>query len=151
LSQQWDQGDILTQKEFKLSEGENLETLSAKVKLAAKDLAIGTIEKLAYYWDHAEPQGIGSKWDMPNWDTDRTISWRMSVEEIDRMSRAFGKMDVGASFEGRDWIVKGLSVWKEIHNFEPGYVALSEPSLKVIAALDGFVCLRFFEQDPDNV
>ena len=144
----FDTGDILIQKEFSISELDNLETLSCKSQIIASQLCVDFLKNFEHLWLHSKPQGKGSYWKMPTFE-DRELKWENSIWEINRVSRAFGKFDSLAQFDNSDWIIKDLTVWQEKHNLKVGTVAHKTNKEIVIAAIDGFVCLRFFELDLD--
>ena len=150
INEEFDSGDILIQESFKVDENENLETLSCKVQICANKLLLKLVNDFSHYWDNSKPQSKGEYWRMPTFD-DRQLDWNKSVKEIDRISRAFGKFDSLATFNNTDWIVQDLSIWEENHTFIPGTVVHTTNKEVVIAALDGFVCLRFFKIDPDFI
>lgn len=145
-SQEFDSGDILLQKSFKIDNNENLETLSCKVQMLSSDLLPELIKNFKKYWNNSKPQGKGEYWKAPTFD-DRRLDWSKSITDIDRVFRAFGKFDSLATFNNTDYIVQDLSTWKKNHNFIPGTVSHTTNKEVVVAALDGFVCLRFFKLD----
>ncbi|MBX7227757.1 MAG: hypothetical protein K1X55_17105 [Chitinophagales bacterium] len=144
----FDAGQILIQEAFDISSNENLESLSCKSQIVAKRLTSLLLNDFNFYWENSKPQSGGEYWKAPTFD-ERTIKWTDTVEKIDRISRAFGKFDSFVEFDNKEWIVKDLTVWKEIHNFEIGFIVHKTNKEVVIAASDGFVCLRYFNIDPD--
>lgn len=148
VSEKLDEGDILLQESFPVSDEEDLETLSCKCQMKAKDLLMKVLSDFDYYWMSAKPQGKGEYWSMPT-DKDRLLDWGLSVTEIKKISRAFGKFDSFAIFDEKEWIVEDLSVWEEEHSVLPGTVVHRTSKEVVIAASNGFVCLRHFFIDPD--
>lgn len=80
---------------------------------------------------------------------DRTLSWSLSVEEIDKRVRAFGNFDSCAVLDGKEWIVQDAVCWVERHDHEPGTVIARTGREILVAASDGYVCLRSFRIDPD--
>lgn len=148
LTRHLDSGDILAQQEFPISELEDLETLSFKIQIHSKNLLIKVLSDFEFYWDNAYPQGEGTYWPMPTFD-DRELNWNSSVIDISKVARAFGKFDSLAKFGNKEWVVQDLSVWQENHNFNPGDVVLESNREFLVAAKDGFVCIRFFKIDPD--
>lgn len=63
------------------------------------------------------------------------------------MERVFGKFMSLARFDNTDWLVEDVSVWKAKHDYKCGEVVLRGNREVVLAAQDGFVCLRHFCQD----
>jgi methionyl-tRNA formyltransferase len=148
LTGEMDAGDILIQEGFRIDQNENLETVSCKAQMLAPVLLGKLLRDFNVLWSRAIPQGQGTYWPTPTW-AERTIDWHAGIESIDRIIRAFGKFDSCASFGGKDWVVRDATAWKEKHSIEPGTVAHTSSREVVVAASDGFVCIRFFEIDPD--
>lgn len=150
ISEKWDEGDILLKEAFSISPDENLESLSCKCQIKAKELLLKVLCDFENYWMMAVPQGKGEYWPMPT-DKDRTLDWNLPVQEVKKISRAFGKFDSFAIFDDKEWIVEDLTVWEDKHSIIPGTVVHRTSKEVVIAAIDGFVCLRFFSIDPDFI
>lgn len=143
-----DQGDILLQASFDITDTENLESLSCKCQLTAVTLLDEFFENFDSYWNNAQKQGTGSYWEFPSVE-EQTINWDTSVLDISRTVRAIGKFESRAKFDDKYWVVQDATVWVEKHAFITGEVVHRTNKEIVIAAKDGFVCLRFFEIDPD--
>lgn len=148
VSEKLDEGDILLKESFPISDEEDLETLSCKCQMKAKELLMKILSNFEHYWTSAIPQGKGEYWPNPT-NEERTLDWTLPVTEIKKISRALGKFDSFAIFDEKEWIVEDLSVWKENHTILPGTVVHRTNKEVVIAASDGFVCLRHFFIDPD--
>lgn len=149
LTSQMDTGDILIQRQFKLSADENLETLSCKAQMCARDLTELLTSDFDSLWRDAKPQlGQPVTWRMPGSDV-RTLNWTNGVRQIDRVARAFGKFDSFAVFDGKEWIVQDVSVWVAEHNIAPGTVVHRTNREVVIAVSDGYTCLRYYDIDPE--
>lgn len=147
----WDSGPILLQKSFPVDADENLESLSAKCRVAALDLVSALSADFEGILAQARPQiGAGSYWKLPTWD-ERTIDWCDDPAAIDTLCRAFGKFDTLARFYGKEWICKDIKVWHADHEYECGDVVVCGGAEWVIAVRGGFACVRFFEPDPDEV
>ena len=148
LTPQFDAGDLLLQKRFELSPGENLESLSAKAQLLAKISLLEVVNEFDHYWSHAAPQtGTGSYWRMPDAEQ-RRLDWNSGVENIDRTCRAFGKYGSLGRFDGRDWFVYDLTAWPAAHSYRAGVVVHKTNTEMIVAASDGLVCLRYFSPAP---
>jgi methionyl-tRNA formyltransferase len=148
ISEEFDSGDILIKKAFTISSNENLESLSCKSQIVAKEILINLLADFISMWKNATPQGEGEYWAMPTFD-ERTLNWNLPVIQIDRIARAFGKFDSLATFNSKDWVVQDLTVWAEKHNFTPGTLVHATNREVLVAGLDGYVCIRFFSIDPD--
>jgi methionyl-tRNA formyltransferase len=143
LSSGWDAGDIVLQDRIAVSQRETLESLSLRSQMLARRLVtefMGDIDKV---WNARKPQDPGVYWPMPS-KKDRTISWEMGVEEIDRISRAFSKFEAFVFIDGARHFVRKVDFWKEKHKFQPGAVALKGNREVVYAATDGFVALSSY-------
>lgn len=149
VNQKFDAGNILLQEKIDVGDRDNLESVSFKARYVAGILARQLTENFDDLIAHSIPQiGEGSYWPMPEW-ADRTIDFHSSVDRIDRLVRSYGSFDTGASFDGKDWIVQDVSVWKIAHSFQPGFVVLRSHREVMIAASDGMVILRRYRIDPD--
>lgn len=148
IDSSFDTGDILLQKKIPVFRNDNLETLSSRSQILAAELLEHLLDNFNSYWENAIPQSKGNYWAMPSYE-DRELKWSSSIWEIEKTARAFGKFDSLAKFDGLEWIVKDLTVWEENHTFEVGKVIHRTDKEVVISAKDGFVCIRFFEPDPD--
>lgn len=151
IEEAMDAGDVLLQEAFEVMEYDDLETLSCKSQMLASKLVEKFVDGPDQYWDNAisQDEGRASYWPMPG-EAEWKIDWSGTVGDILRTVRAFGKFDSAAHFDGQEWIVQDASAWKEPHSFRCGTVAHRSMKEVVIAAKDGFVCLRFFEPDPDS-
>lgn len=149
VSERFDSGDILIQRGFKVFDNENLETLSCKTQITAEKMLLDLLADFENKWENAKPQGKdGEYWAMPTFE-ERTLNWNLSVIEIDRIARAFGKFDSLATFDSKDWVVQDLTVWSEKHNLASGTLVHLTNREALVAAADGYVCIRFFSIDPD--
>ncbi len=98
LSRGFDEGDILLQDHFPVSEDETLRTLTDKITTCARGLIADCLSRLDVLWQNAVPQIGGEYWPEPD-DKDRTICKTMTVKTADRIVRAFG--DFGVLYEGQ--------------------------------------------------
>ena len=144
-----DGGDILLQRAFAIDNTENLESLSCKTQILAAEMIVTCLNELDHYWSNAQAQEEmhASWWPMPA-PKDRELDWHKSVDELDRISRAFGKFATHAQFDDKLWIVYNIKVWREAHTHTVGRVVHKTNTETVVAASDGYVCLRYFEPAP---
>lgn len=146
LSNTFDTGNILAQREFPVSDRETLESLSAKSQLTAIALLREVVAGFDHYWDAQRPQtGEGSYWPRPSL-ADRTLDWRASVDDIERMCRAFSKSGARAHFDNQNWWVYSVSAWKQDHCYVPGTVVHKTNTEMIVAAADGLVSLLYFRR-----
>jgi methionyl-tRNA formyltransferase len=149
IESRWDSGPIVLQEAFDVHERENLETLSARMQMCAEHVMAEFLFDIPRHLSRARAQdGESSYWQKPS-DEDRTLDWNKSVKELDRIVRAFGKFNSYATFDGKEWIVDDATVWQEPHAYAPGEVVHRMGHEIVIAAKDGFVCLRIYEEDTE--
>jgi methionyl-tRNA formyltransferase len=147
LNDAWDRGDIVLQREVAVSPEETLESLSAKFQLAAGNLIEDYLRDPVAAERNATPQGTGSYWARPT-QAERTLQWDGDVRSIHTVVRAFGKFESFAWIEGRRYLVRDVTVWREQHAHAPGTVVHRMNREMVIAARDGYVCLRDFNPAP---
>lgn len=148
LRAELDAGEIIWQERFRVAERETLESLSARVQMLAREGASAVFRDVSLLHRGGHPQGEGETWPMPPDDV-RTLDWTASVDDIDRVARAFGKFGSYAIFNEKEWLVQDATTWRESHSYAPGTVVHRASCEVVIAAADGYVCLRYFEIDPD--
>lgn len=143
MTEDFDAGDILWQEKFTLGPQETVETYSGRVALKAPEVFSEIFKDLPEYWQNARPQNAAeaARFPMPD-DAMRTLDWDRPVEEIDRQARAFGRFGVLAPLEGELQTVYDLDVWAEPHSLPPGRIAARLSREIIIAARDGFVCLK---------
>lgn len=147
LDHDWDRGDILLQTPVAIAANENLESLSAKLQLAAAPLVGRFLDMPTEVWRDAVSQGDGHYDSWPK-ESDRTISWDDDVARIDRVIRAFGKFESYAWIQGKKYFVRDAIVWQQAHTHPPGTVVHEMNRELVVAARDGLVCLRQFTARP---
>ncbi len=146
LTPELDCGAVLAQARFSVDQNEDMETLSCKCQLTAAPLLAEVLGRFDAYWKEAVPQGEGSYWPFPS-DDDMMLDWALPVAEIYRVVRAYGKMHSTAVFDEKRWNVADASVWEERHEHPPGSVVLRTNREVLIAARNGYVCLRMFEEE----
>ena len=146
LSEDFDSGDILLQESFKILPREDLETLSCRSQMLAKRLVKNLMQNFNELWNNAKPQGKGEYWKYPS-DEEMSFNGQMTVEEIDRIIRAYGKFDSCVKFLGKSWLVWDANCWIEKHNYTPGEIVHKTNKEYLMAVKDGFVCIRFFAED----
>ncbi|MCB1562950.1 MAG: hypothetical protein KDJ75_05185 [Alphaproteobacteria bacterium] len=143
MTQKFDQGAILSRQDFALSPRETVETYSAKVAIRAPDMIARAFADLPALWENAQAQNEeDASYYPPPGDDMRMMDWSKSVAEIDKTGRAFGRFGALAAFDGMLWAVYGYDFWEEAHSLIPGTIAARMSREIVIAAKDGFICLK---------
>lgn len=142
MTQSWDRGDILLQREIPLNSSETLDSFVAKTILVVRELSDRLFSDFATVWANRRPMvGEGSYWGKPT-ITDRSISLDMTVHEVDRIYRAFGEFTlIEIPDKGGSWQVKKLTTWASVHSYAPGESVAVSPPLQVFALRDGYVGL----------
>ncbi len=147
LTDELDSGDILLQGKFDILPREDLETLSCRSQIMAKKLIKKLFTDYETYWENSVKQIGGEYWNYPT-DEEMTFSGEMTVDEIDKIVRAYGKFDSCVKFQGKSWLVWDVNCWIEHHDYTPGEIIHQTNREYVMAAKDGFVCMRFLcEED----
>lgn len=149
MTNELDSGPILVQEKFKIHEREDLETLSCRSQILAVKLLKELMSNFEEIWENAIPQNNGEYWEYPS-EESMTFNGRMKVKEIDKIIRAFGKFDSCASFLNKKWLVHDANCWEEEHQYEPDTIVHVTNKEVLLAAVDGFVCIRYFEEDTEE-
>jgi methionyl-tRNA formyltransferase len=147
LAAEYDAGDILYQEKFELSPRETVETYSERAALAGPEILSRLLADLPRYWREAKPQdeSQASLFPTPD-DSMRTLDFTKTVEELDRVGRAFGHFGCLAHFKEKIWAVYRFETRVEKHSFAPGTLVDITQEKAVLAAKDGFLDLtRFME------
>ena len=90
LAEKFDEGDILLQKEFVVSENENYSSLNQKIAKAGAEITEELFKNLSFYFENARKQGNGEYLPEPS-DFERTIFRDTSKEKRELIIRAFGE------------------------------------------------------------
>lgn len=88
IAEDFDTGDILLQREFKLGENETLVGFMEKVYALLPGMLKNLIKNFDELYTGAVPQGTGEYWDAPT-EKDFTITPDMTADEADLILRAF--------------------------------------------------------------
>ena len=146
ITEEIDNGPILIQDKIVLHDNEDLETLSCRSQLCAVNLIKTLFSDFDFYWNNAREQEPGEYWAYPS-EAEMSFDGNMKVKDIDRVIRAFGKFDSCAHFLGKNWLIHDANCWEEKHSFEPNTIVLETNKEVLLAAVDGFVCIRYFEEE----
>lgn len=146
LAPKFDQGDILQQTSIPLSSRETVETYSAKIALRAPDFISRAFADLPDLWVKAKPQKEEDATCLkPPTHEMRIMDWSKKVCDIDSVGRAFGRFGALAEFDKVVHVLYHYDFWEESHSYTPGTIAARLSREIVIAASDGFVCLKDFQ------
>lgn len=147
MTQTFDGGDILMQRPLPLSLRETVETYCARIAMAAPDMVSAVCGDIKKFWSTATPQNESKALHFPAPTEDmRTIDFTAGIDAIDKTARAFGRFGALARLDNALWFVYAIDVWREDHNFTPGDVVCILNREIVIAARDGFVCVKEFQK-----
>lgn len=145
-----DNGDILSQREIIISNGDDANTLYDKVTRDALEqieeflpqLALGTFQR------HPQDQRLANTW-RKRCSTDGKIDWRMSAHSIHNLVRGLTKPYAGAHFIVDEQEIK---IWKTAvvsgdipRNIEPGKVLMPKESMPVVKCGEDAICLLVTE------
>lgn len=142
LTDKFDEGDIVLQEPISIAENENHDSLSVKTIIAATRLIAKLTDDFETYWKNAKPQVGGSYWHKQSLE-ERIINWEMTVAEIDRMVRAYGRFGVNLRYGEKLYTITHAICWEETHSFTPGTIISGFPRDVAFACKDGFVCILF--------
>ena len=147
LTQIFDDGDILIQKPINLTDQDDVETLSARIAMAAPEAISKVFKNLPSMWQNAWPQdkNKASTFPVPD-DQMRLLDWNKPVSRIMKTGKAFGRFGCLARVNGKLLGVYNFNVWEEHHNQKPGNIVCVLSREIVIAASDGYVCLKEFQE-----
>lgn len=147
LSAKFDDGDILFQHPFQLSRQDDVESLSARIAVSAPSHLSHVFSNLPALWEKAKPQDpkAANTFPMPT-DKMRTLNWDATVHTILQTGRAFGRFGTLAHFDNRQWAVYEMNGWEEAHNFDPGTIMAIMSREIVIAASNGYIVLKEFQE-----
>jgi methionyl-tRNA formyltransferase len=145
LASSFDAGDIILQEAFSVGCKDNLESLTARSQVTAENLLLKLLEDILGHWEKATEQISGSYWKQPT-IKQRTFHPKMTVDEIDRIVRAFGKFNAYTIIHGVLYAVNDVCVWQSLHGHVPGTLIVCNEKEMVLAAKDGYVCMRYFRR-----
>jgi methionyl-tRNA formyltransferase len=147
MTDEFDKGDILYQEKINLTPTDDVETLTARVAMQAPGIIAAIVAGLPLIWRNAREQDESQAlhWPPPT-DAMRVIDWNSSIDDIQKLSRAFGRFGVLARIDNLLWAVYSLSAWKQEHDLKPGSIALRQNREIIVAAGDGFVCLKEMQE-----
>ena len=150
LTQEYDAGDILFQKQVTIDETTDIETLSAMLSVHCPDALLDVVNNIETYWNNATPQDESqmSYYDEPPKEM-RTLNWDDDFDTMMVKRRAFGRYGLYAFITNKFGETQTLAVfqfngWKEDHKFTPGTLIKSQPREIIIAVKGGFLCLMDF-------
>lgn len=147
LTKTFDDGDILVQKPIKITDQDDVETISSRIVIHAPDTLSKAFKNLPELWAHAIPQNKAhaTTYPMPD-DKMRLLDWTKPVFDIMKTGRAFGRFGCLANLNGKLFGVYNMNVWEEAHNHAPGQIINAQSRCITIAAANGFVCLKEFQE-----
>jgi methionyl-tRNA formyltransferase len=140
LAPEYDSGDILAQRGFDVAPGETHETLDLRTQIAMSSLATEVALNFKTLWTGAKPQGAGTYAPLFD-DSQRTIDFAQSVDQILNTVRAFGRFECLATVGGVRTHIARAEGWQEPHRFAPGQVVHRHELAMVVACSDGFIAL----------
>jgi methionyl-tRNA formyltransferase len=147
LARGFDAGDILYQEALPVSPTETVKTLSTRTLERGTEALSKVMRDLPRYWEKATPQNEAEATHFPPPDMNmRLLNWNKPVDEIDRTARAFGHYGSLAQFDDSLWVVFSHEISKENPGAGAGTILSRSDNIITIAALDGVVKLKQWEQ-----
>ncbi len=135
LSENFDDGKILAQKEHQVSKDENLPSLNSWISNNCAELMYSCVKNYKELLKNAKTQGKGEYWNMPT-KADMTISEATGFEEADRISRAFYGSGFFYVSQGREieitfgYVSKNPSEKYKSHKVNGGFLIETEADSK---------------------
>jgi len=140
MASEFDEGDILLQKQIDIDENESFDTLSAKLYIETPLLLDKLLSNLDRYYENSTPQGEGSYWPKLT-RQHQTIDWNRSTAELLRQIRAFGSLCVYAEINGHDFLMTAAEGVVHQHDFKAGTVVSVDQFQLVVASSDGLISI----------
>lgn len=106
MTEKFDEGDIVLQKKIDLEDNENLQTMTKKINQEILSIVDTLFQDFEGYYRNAVPQTSGEYWKCPT-GKDWTMTEDMSLEQIDRVLRAFYGYECLWKAEGKIWEIIG--------------------------------------------
>lgn len=151
MTQEFDAGDILIQKAIKIDDHTDIETLNAKIALAAPAAISDLVKNIGEYWKNAKPQDHSKATNYPEPSTEfRTLNWSETSEILNKKMKAFGRFGIIAIIannagDTQKLAVYNASAWQDKHEYDAGTLLRTQPKEIVIAITDGYICLKEFQ------
>jgi methionyl-tRNA formyltransferase len=144
-----DSGDILSQREIKISDDDDAGSLYNKMTKVALDQIEEFLPTLILnkYQRQSQNESLANSW-RKRGAADGLIDWRMSAKSIHNLVRGLAKPYIGASFMIDEQEVK---IWKTqlvldtLGNIEPGKVVKMENEKPIIKCGEDAICLILTE------
>ena len=151
LESEFDTGDILFQEQISLETDESVERYCAKILTQAPAQIVKILNEIEDSWTNAAPQdnSLATSYKLPDSET-RTLNWSQNIEQILRTHKAFGRYGCHAKFADRLWNVYACDGWTEQHDHESGTCIALQNNLAIIAAENGYMALKEFEEIQQN-
>ncbi|MGB4058047.1 MAG: formyltransferase family protein [Alphaproteobacteria bacterium] len=147
LAAQFDSGDILYQEPLPLSATETVETLTDRMLEQVPKALSMTMKDLPAHWRTAKPQDESTaQYFPPPTDQMRLLDWKLPLERLDKIARAFGHFGSLADFGGHIWAVYAHDIKKTEHSHAPGTILSTDTNETRIAANGGIFIIKKFEQ-----
>jgi methionyl-tRNA formyltransferase len=140
ITNEFDKGDIVIQREFPVSKNDTHDSLMIKSMMAAQLLFSELSDNFDLYWKSARPQ-VGGEYVQRQTIEQRTIDWKMSVKEINKMICAYGRLGVYIKLNNKRLIITHALCWEDNHNLAPGTIVSGYPIDVAVACKDGIVCI----------
>ncbi|MCB1783689.1 MAG: hypothetical protein KDI13_06795 [Alphaproteobacteria bacterium] len=145
ISDKFDNGDIIYQEPLPVSAETDIEILSAQIAMRTPGVTVEIVRDISNLWHQAKPQDPAQATHVPPPDEAmRSLDWTQTIESLNQKGRAFGRFGVIATLQNRNFVVFNFKGWQEAHSNTPGDVLLAGPREIIVAAKDGYICLKEF-------
>jgi methionyl-tRNA formyltransferase len=143
LEAAFDTGPVIARVPLPLAPGQDVDTLAARVALAAPGPICTFLDDPAGAVARAVPQdeARASRFPLPD-AAMRRLDWAEPHDRCAARVRAFGRFGAIAPVGGRDYIARAAASWPADHGLPPGALALADGGDMVVAAAGGLVHLK---------
>lgn len=146
MNDKFDDGDILYQEPLNITHETDVEILSAQIAIRCPQVTCELVRHLPKFWTNATPQNQKQKSQAPAPDQKaRTLDWTNTIEHLNRQCRAFSRFGTIAHVQNQRFVVFNAKGWNEDHKNTPGDILRVGPREIIIAAQDGYICLKEFQ------
>ena len=146
VTDEWDSGPILLQRRLAVDDNDTVDSLIIRSDFAAAEILAEYLCRPDYYDGQSRLQAEQcSYWSLPS-ETERTVDWSTSANNICRQIRSFGKASVFAQVEGVKYLIREAKKITLPIRPEPGRFVYRGRYEFVVGTADAFLLARFWEQ-----
>lgn len=146
MSCEFDRGDILGQRIYRVGQGSTIANLEEKIREFAPRLLLDIVRDLPAALKSRRVQTHGTYWPMPS-EADRTLDWTRTVSELSVIIRAFGRYGCCGLVDGEPWLITEAYTRRGRTPLVAGNVIRRDNGTTVGVA-DGYVVIKSWLPDP---